>query len=182
VGVAFALFLGVSLVRVWFPAEEAVTALFVFPISLLAMTFGLRGGLVAGVVALSLTAAEVALTTAELSVIGWLVRLVSLLTVGALLGRTADNLARAQRDRHRLELAAERHRQAVEVNDSLVQGMSVAKWAIEAGRTESGLATLNDTIVLGQELVSGLVRDAEDDRAAASDGRRATVPTVAPQR
>ena len=176
--VASALFLVVSLVHVWLPGEEAVTALFVFPISLLAITFGLRGGLVAGGVALSLAAAGLALDAAEVSLTGWLVRLVSLLTVGALLGWTADNLARAERHHRRLELAAERHRQAVEVNDSLVQGMSVAKWAFEAGRTESGLAILNDTIVVGQELVSGLVRDAEAARAAASGGVRATVPTV----
>ena len=178
---SFALILGVLLTWLWFPREEAVTALFVFPISLLAMAFGLRAGLGAGAVALAMTAALVLFTADELSLVGWLVLAISLLTVGTLLGRTADDLARAESQRRRLELAAERHHQAVEVNDSLVQGMSVAKWAFEAGRTETGLATLNETIVLGQELVSDLIREVDVARADGSGTTPATVPFVLPR-
>ena len=53
------------------------------------------------------------------------------------------------------------HRQAVEINDSLLQGMAAAKWALEAGRADVGLERLSDAIVSGQQLVSGLIRDSE---------------------
>ncbi len=155
---AAALFLAVFVVRLRLPGEEAVTALFVFPISLVAMARGLRAGLAAGVVALFLVGGGLAITDTSLSVTGWLARIVTLLAVGALLGRAADNLARAEQQRRVTDLAAQRQRQAVEINDTLVQNMVAAKWALEAGRTESGLTTLTDTIVLAQRLVSELIR------------------------
>lgn len=156
---AIVLFVGVAAIRVWMPEEEAITALYVFPISLVAMARGMRAGLAAGVVALVLIVAGVLLTGSNLSVTGWLVRTATLLAVGALLGRAADNLARAERARRRHELAAQRHRQAVEINDTLIQGMAAAKWAIEAGQVEVGLTTLAETIQLGQDLVSDLIRE-----------------------
>lgn len=51
------------------------------------------------------------------------------------------------------------HRQAVEVNDSLIQGMAAAKWAIEAGNHDLGLRTLEETIEAGQRMVSQLIRE-----------------------
>jgi hypothetical protein len=63
--------------------------------------------------------------------------------------------------RRERELALVRHRQAVEINDTLIQGMAAAKWALEVGQLESAAATLDQTIRLGQQLVSGLIRDAD---------------------
>jgi hypothetical protein len=156
---AVVLFAGVAAVRLWMPHEEAITALYVFPISLIAMARGMRAGLAAAAVALVLVGAGLLVTDATLSTTGWLVRTATLLAVGALLGRAADDLARAELHRRQHELAAQRHRQAVEINDTLIQGMAAAKWAIEAGQTEAGLTTLADTIVLGQDLVSDLIRE-----------------------
>ncbi len=51
------------------------------------------------------------------------------------------------------------HRLAVEINDSLIQCMAAAKWAIEAGQVERGQVTLDETIRLGQQLVSALIKD-----------------------
>jgi len=161
ISTAAALMAAVVVIRVWLPGEEAVTALFVFPISLIAMARGLRAGLAAGVIALLLVAAGLAVTDGTLSVTGWLARIATLLAVGALLGRAADNLARAEQHRRLSALAEQRHRQGVEINDSLIQGMSAAKWAFEADRTGAGLTTLRDTIVLGQRLVSNLIRESD---------------------
>ncbi len=58
-----------------------------------------------------------------------------------------------------LETDAQRQRDATEVNDTLVQGMAAAKWALESGRHESGLKTLDDTLRLGHQLVSELLRE-----------------------
>ena len=176
---AAALFVGVVLVGLWLPDEEAVTALFVFPISLVAMAHGLRAGLAAGVVALLLVGLGSAVTDASLSVTGWVIRIATLLAVGALLGRAADDLARAERVRRMHELAAQLQRQAVEINDTLIQGMSAAKWALEAGRTESGLRTLTDTIVLGQNLVSELIREGDQVKRLVASDKGAAAPATA---
>jgi K+-sensing histidine kinase KdpD len=156
---AAALFVAVFAIRWALPEEEAVTALYVFPISLVAMARGLRAGLVAAAVALLLMALGVLVTDATLSTTGWLVRIATLLAVGALLGSAADNLSRAEQQRQLSALSAQRQRQAVEINDTLIQGMAAAKWAMEAGQVDAGLATLTDTIVLGQDLVSELIRE-----------------------
>lgn len=184
---ALVLFASVFAIRLWLPSEESVTALYVFPISLVAMAHGMRAGLASSVVALVLVAVGLEATDATLSVVGWWARIATLLAVGALLGRAADNLARAEQHRRLSELAQQRHRQAVEINDTLIQGMSAAKWALEAGRRDAGLTTLRDTIVLGQELVSHLIRESdlaghtftrEPDGTPAADG--SPVPHGAP--
>jgi len=82
----------------------------------------------------------------------------NLLLVGFLIGDGSDRLERASQERQARLLAVQRHREAVEINDSLVQGMSAAKWSIEAGRVESGLKVLEETVELGHQLVSELIR------------------------
>lgn len=140
---------------------EAVSMLYVLPVSLVALAFGRRAGLAAGIVALGLVAFWVLVVGADLSVVGWVARLVPLVVLGWLLGDASDRLVAAETQRAALEAAAQRHRDATEVNDTLIQGMAAAKWALEAGRTEAGLRTLEDTLNLGHQLVSELLRDAD---------------------
>lgn len=160
--VAALLFTGVLALR--FSVEdpvEAISMLYVLPVSLVALGFGRRAGLAAGLLALGLVAFWVAVSGADLSPIGWVARLVPFVVLGYLLGDASDRLDAAEARRAALEAAAQRHRDATEVNDTLIQGMAAAKWALEAGRTESGLQTLGETIELGQRLVSELMRDAD---------------------
>ena len=49
----------------------------------------------------------------------------------------------------------------MEINDTLVQGMVAARWSFGAGRHDAGLQTLDQTIALGQELVSKLMRESD---------------------
>ncbi|MGN6129502.1 MAG: hypothetical protein ACTHOK_04100, partial [Nocardioidaceae bacterium] len=91
---------------------------------------------------------------------GWLSRIVPMVLLGLLVGDASDRLRRAEREKLELAAAARMHREAIEINDSLIQGMAAAKWALESGRTESGLAALDETIVQGHNLVSGLIREA----------------------
>jgi hypothetical protein len=140
---------------------EAISMLYVLPVALVALAFGSRAGLAAGLLALGLVAFWVVAVGTELSVLGWAARLVPFVVLGWLLGDASDRLEEAEARRAALEAAAQRHRDATEVNDTLIQGMAAAKWALEAGRTESGLRTLDETIQLGHQLVSELLRDAD---------------------
>jgi hypothetical protein len=141
--------------------RDAISMLFVLPIALLAMAGGLRSGALGGVVAVTLVAVWASATQANLTALGWTSRVVPLLLVGVLLGDASDRLRRAEFARRRLEAAALMHRQAIEINDSLVQGMAAAKWALEAGRTAAGIQALDDTLTRGNRLVSTLLRDAD---------------------
>ena len=154
--------------------EDAVNLLYALPVALVALSFGRRAGLGAGVLAVGLVAVWTVVDDVELSALGWASRVIPLLLLGGLVGDASDRLAAAEARHRALEAAAERHRSATEVNDTLVQGMAAAKWALEAGRTESGLRTLTETLDLGHQLVSKLLRDADMAPGGAHRGRHLT--------
>lgn len=160
-GVAAALFAGVLALRYTVhTAEDPITLLFCLPIALLAVAFGLRAGLLAGLLSVLLVAVWVSIEHLNLSVLGWATRAIPMLLLGVLLGDAVDRLRRLEEERRRLEAVAQRHRDAVEFNDSVVQGLSAAKWALEAGRDDRGLEIVTQTLDVAQELVSDLLRDA----------------------
>lgn len=160
--VVLALFAGVLALRLATgDSREAILMLFVLPIALMAFARGRTGGLLAGVLGVLLMVVWSVLSGTELSVLGWTSRVVPLLLVGGLLGDASDRLRRAEVARRELELTALRHRQAVEINDGLVQGMAAAKWSLDAGRTAAATEILDDTLARGHQLVSMLLRDAD---------------------
>ncbi len=180
VAVAAMLFAVILVLRI--RADDPLAAysmLYMFPIALLAVTFGRLGGVAGGLTAIALTAVWVLAGGEPLSVQGWLERALPFLVLGALIGDSSDRLREAEAERMRLAAAARMHQEAIEINDSLVQGMSAAKWAIEAGRTESGLAALEETIVRGHEMVSSLIREAGLGNNSAAAPR--PVPRSAPR-
>src|SRR5690606_36218346 len=120
-------------------ATVGASILYVLPVGLAGLAWGRGDGIGAGMAAIVLIVLWVLVQDVELSATGWASRVVPLLLVGSLLGDASDRLHRAEEER----LAHAAHellrRQAVEVNDSLPQGMAAAKWALEAGRHEQGL-------------------------------------------
>jgi hypothetical protein len=134
--------------------------LYILPVALAAATFGRRAGLAAGVLAVALIGVWVAARGVHLSPTGWATRVVPILLLGFLLGGAMDRLRQAEADRSRLERAALLHREAIEINDSLIQQMTAAKWAFEAGQTESGMRILTGALSHAQQLVSRLIRRA----------------------
>jgi hypothetical protein len=54
---------------------------------------------------------------------------------------------------------AERRREAVEINDMLVQSAAAAKWALETGDEQRALAILDETVDAGQRIVTALIND-----------------------
>lgn len=159
---ATALFVVITTLRVTLgdDATVGVTMLYVLPVSLVALAWGRWAGLVSGIVAITLLGLWVLVAEVDLSPLGWASRAVPLLLTGYLLGDASDRLRRAEEERVLRDAQDMLRRQAVEINDTLVQGMAAAKWILEAGRLEEGVKTLDDTLLTGQELVSELIREA----------------------
>lgn len=156
---------------------DAISMLYLFPVALVAMTKGRWGGLAGGALGVALIDVWVLVDVVDLSVIGWLSRALPLLLIGLLIGDARDRLVRTVDERAAHEVTVQRQREAIEINDTLVQGMSAAKWSIEAGRTEAGLQVLGETVELGHRLVSELIRDSGAGASVVRlDGSRRRAP------
>ena len=154
---------------------DAFSLFYALPVALAASAFGFRGGLSAGLASVALIAVWVVAREVSLTPLGWISRVLPLLILGLLLGRAVDVSERAVQGRRRAEeqrraaveelgkaeVAALLHRQAIEINDSLIQQLVAAKWALEAGRHEAGLKPLTTAVGNAQELVSDLIRRAD---------------------
>jgi hypothetical protein len=140
---------------------DAYSMLYVLPVALAATAFGVRGGVTAGLVAVALVVVWTLVRDVTLGPTGWGTRAVPLLLLGVLLGRAMDRARRAEVDLRRHEVAAVLHKEAIEINDSLVQRMTAVKWSLEAGRTEAGLEILTTAVSEAHQLVSDLLRRAE---------------------
>lgn len=171
------LFVGIILLR-WTvgSAEDAISMLYVLPVALLALTFGFRVGVGAGLLAVSLLALWVVTAGESLSALGWLSRATPLLLLGGLVGIAADRIrGAAEAERHAVEVAL-LQREAAEINDRVLQQMAAAKWMLEAGRTEVGVDILASTMDTAQELVSRMLGPdsvlSADSRSSASASSR----------
>ncbi len=171
IAVASTLYAVVSAVR-WLVADsEPITLLFCFPIALLAIAFGLRAGLLAGGAGVLLFAIWVETDGADVSVLGWISRVAPMLLFGALLGDAADRLRASDAERDRLRATAQRHHDAVEFQDGVVQELAAAKWAFEVNQPQRGLEILTHTLIAAQDIVSQMLRDADSDSDAEAGSR-----------
>jgi hypothetical protein len=93
-----------------------------------------------------------------------------MLLLGGLLGHAADQLRHSEAERNRLMAVAQRHRDAVDFNDRIVQELAAAKWALEGGNSGRGLDILGHTLDAAQHMVSQMLRDADAESGDA--GRR----------
>lgn len=168
VALALALFAAVFAARLTFgTVADDTCLLYTLPISLLAITFGLRAGLLAGVAGGSLVGLWAVVDQVHFSPVGWVSRLAPMLLLGILLGDAVDRLRRAEAEHRaleeqhrRLEAAAARQRDAIEINDSIVQNLSAAKWALESQDASAALTIIADTLDQSQRMVSDLIRGA----------------------
>jgi hypothetical protein len=166
--VATALYAGVLGLKWLISGPEPILLLFCFPIALLAIAFGLRAGLLAGVGGIALTAIATAVDGFEPSFWGWVARVTPMLLLGGLLGHAADELRRSEAERNRLMTVAQRHRDAVDFNDRIVQELAAAKWALEGGNSDGGLDILGRTLDAAQHMVSQMLRDADAESGDAA--------------
>ena len=164
--VAACLFAAVTVVRLaTTPDGDSVDVLYVLPVALLAVTFGQRGGLGGAFLGLGFIATIDAFhRDGNLGAIGWATRAIALFLLGALLGHATDRkrefyrwaLAEQERRVH-LEELAQRERAALEINDSLIQGMVAAKWLVELDKGDQAIDTLTAAIENGEHLVAELL-------------------------
>lgn len=162
IAVSATLFAGVFALRLSVGGPvDAVSMLFALPIALVAVAFGFRAGLLAGLAGIGLVALWVVVDDVSLSPVGWTSRVTPMLLLGGLLGRAVDQLRLAEDERRQLDLAARRQRDAIEINDTIVQGLSAAKWSLEAGNLPGALGIVEETLLQGHQLVSELLRDAD---------------------
>jgi hypothetical protein len=160
--VAGALFAAVLVLRLFSGTPvDAYSMLYALPVALVAMTSGLRAGAGAGLVGVALTVLWAVVQDVALTPAGWASRVVPLLLLGVLLGHATDRERRAEVERRRLHTAALLHREAIEINDSLVQGMVAAKWSLDTGHVDTGTEILEQTVARAHDLVSGLIRRAD---------------------
>ena len=152
---------------------DALSMLYVLPVALAASAFGQRGGVTAGLLAVALIVIWALARDVTLDPAGWGSRVVPLVLLGVLVGRATDRAREAEAERRRHEVAALLHQEAIEINDSLIQGMTAAKWSLESGQADAGLQTLTTTVREAQQLVSGLIR-------RANMGGRSSAPPVPP--
>jgi len=139
---------------------DAYSMLYALPIALVAMALGLRAGAAAGLLAVALTVVWASVDDVALTPTGWVSRILPMLLLGVLLGDASDRIQRSEQERVQLEAAALLHRRAIEINDSLIQGMAGAKWSLEAGNLEDAIEMLDQTMGEAHALVSDLIRQA----------------------
>jgi energy-coupling factor transporter transmembrane protein EcfT len=157
--VALGLYAGVFTMRLMIHGTDPITVFYIFPVALLAMTFGSRAGVAAGIVAVLLIVAWGAIDGVAANPVGWIGRVAPIMLLGFLVGRATDRLRAAAQTRQALFAAQLREREAAEINDSVIQGLAAAKWSIEAGQIERGLDALTDTIATTESLVAALLRN-----------------------
>jgi hypothetical protein len=141
-------------------AADAYSMLYAFPVALVATAFGMRAGAGAGLLAVALIGLWAVTDDVSLTPVGWASRALPMLLLGVLVGEATDRSHRIELERRSFEAAALLHREAIEINDSLVQGMAAARWSLEAGNTDAALRMLDDTIARAHDLVSDLIRRA----------------------
>jgi len=144
---------------------EAVDILYCLPVALLAVTFGLRGGLAGACLGIGLFGVAEAIDgTGDIDATGWLTRSAGLLLLGLLLGRATDQIAASQRmalaareERRAIQETSRRQAEALEISDSILQYLAAAKWMVEQGKSEDAIAVLSSTLEKGQRMVAEML-------------------------
>jgi hypothetical protein len=62
-----------------------------------------------------------------------------------------------------LAMAEQRQEQALQINEGIVQGIAVAKMALELGDQERALDTLDRTLTAAKRVISHLLLDSVDE-------------------
>lgn len=142
-------------------AADAIALLYCVPTVLIAFRLGVRGGLAASAISLTLLIGWVICTSTPLTVIGWTARVIPLVLCGVAPGWLVDQsgASRTEADRPGASETPTVTLHTLESNDRLVQHVVSAKWCLESGHTERALAIMAEAAELGHSLVSDLARD-----------------------
>jgi hypothetical protein len=64
--------------------------------------------------------------------------------------------------KHQLDQAQMRRQQALEINDNVVQGLTVAKLAFDLGDKEKAMSALHETLISARGIITRLLHDLDD--------------------
>lgn len=144
--------------------------LLIAPIALIAVEFAFAGGLVAALLACGVAVVFKVSGVMEYTYTGLAVRSAVFLIAGAGVGYLIEQRNRRADELRRLELGVQAHKEGLELNDDVVQGLAVVKMALELGDHERASASIDATLKRAQEIASkrlvegsSLVRSEEAD-------------------
>jgi hypothetical protein len=84
----------------------------------------------------------------------------------ALLFATEASVAMERAERQRID----RQRRAIDINDNIVQGLSVAKYAIGQGHVDEGVRAIDDTLRRARQLITDQLTEATADQGGPRPG------------
>jgi hypothetical protein len=155
--IAFGLFASIFVLRLSVDTSDGpITVLYVFPIALLGVVFGLRVGALAALLGVLLVVVWIALDDFSPSVVGWFGRIVPLLVIGLLVGNAADRLRGVSVSEQASFAARLGELEAAEVQHSIVRELIVAKAYLQGGQIEESLGALENGLAAAEALVADL--------------------------
>jgi integral membrane sensor domain MASE1 len=84
----------------------------------------------------------------------------------------------AERQRAEAESAAVRRREMLEINDNIVQGLAVAHYAVQAGRSELAAVAIENTLAGARTMISDLAAELPPDVLSRPGAVRRTTPAT----
>ena len=66
--------------------------------------------------------------------------------------------------------ASDRERRAIDINDNIVQGLTVAKYAIGQGHVDEGVRAIDDTLRRARQLITDQLTEATADQGGPRPG------------
>ena len=152
--------------------KEPATIAYAVPVALAGIALGARAGMAAAVVGTALYWLGAYIDGETLSAGHLSYRLGALLFLGGVVGALASRLSEAERD---AQMQEELRSRAVEVNDTVVQGLALARYQIDGGDSPAATGTLETTLGRAQELVADLMGDMKIEPGGLRRARAADV-------
>jgi len=153
------------------PLEPAIIA-YAVPVALCGLALGALAGITAAVAggALYWVAAYVDGHTLSAGHLSY--RMGALVFLGGIVGLLSSRLAEAEQG---AQLQRELRSRAVELNDTVVQGLALARYLLDGGDSAAAAATLTTTLERAKELVADFIGDVELEPGALRRERAADV-------
>lgn len=155
IGAALALTVIVVLLRANFSMpSDGFLFLLIAPIAIIAVEFAFVGGLVAALIGAAIVVGFDLSGVMDYSNVGVTVRVAAFLIAGAGVGYLVQDRNRREAQIAALERRAQEHREGIRLNDEIVQGLAVAKMALEMGEAERAKTTIDTTLKRAQQIAS----------------------------
>jgi len=133
---------------------QAITVLYVVPIALVALSAGVRGGVIAACIATALLGIWVLAQDVDLKMAGWASRVIAFFMIGLLVGRY-EELDRVVARRSADERAA------AEVQDGVVQSLVVASYELRRGEVAAGQEAVDAALASAKQMISSRLGDVQ---------------------